>query len=76
LPPTCFNMSKEGRNFFYEALENVKFLDGMHLIYISNYIQKYKTLSVLKFHDYHVLIQHLLPIALRGNSYNKVTLID
>ena len=66
LPPVYFNTSKEAKNFFYEALENVKFLDR-YASNISRYVQKHKTLSGLKSHDYHVLMQHLLPIALRGN---------
>jgi len=71
LPPACFNMSKEAKNFFYETLEHVKFSDG-YASNISRCVQKHKTLTGLKSHDYHVLMQHLLPVALRGNVDDKV----
>ena len=74
MPLVCFNMGKERKSFFYETLENVKFPDG-YASNISRCVQKHKTLSGLKSHDYHVLMQHLLPIALRGNVDDKVTSI-
>lgn len=71
LPPACFNMSKEGKQLFYKVLENVKFPDG-YASNISRCVQKHRSLSGLKSHDCHVLMQCLLPIALRGNLDDKV----
>ncbi|XP_056685592.1 uncharacterized protein [Spinacia oleracea] len=64
-------MSKEGKKLFYEVLENVKFPDG-YASNISRCGQKHRSLSGLKSHDCHVLMQCVLPIALRRNLDDKV----
>ena len=65
LPAACFSMSKSEKEVFFKILQNVKVLDG----YASNISKRVQTkpfkLSGLKSHDHHILMQQLLPIALR-----------
>lgn len=65
-------MYKEDKNFFLKVLQNVRVMDG----YASNISQcvrlKDHTISRLKSHDSHVLMQQLLPIALRQLLPDKV----
>ncbi|XP_055961083.1 uncharacterized protein LOC130015301 [Mercurialis annua] len=77
LPPACYTMTPQEKKYFYEVLENVKFPDG-YASNISRCVRKQRKLSGLKTHDCHVLMQQLLPLALRGNLPIKVSsvLID
>lgn len=76
LLPTYFTMSPKEKRLFYEVLENVKFPYG-YASNISRCIRK-RNLSGLKTHDCHVILQELLPIALRRSADKRVTsvLID
>lgn len=65
MPPTCHTMSKHDKTHFLKVIRNVRVPDG----YASNVSRcvrlKECTISGLKSHDSHVLMQQLLPIALR-----------
>lgn len=64
LPPACFTLSKDEKRQFCQILANVKVPEG----YSSN-IRNYVSLEELKLvglksHDYHILMQNLLPVAI------------
>ncbi|KAF7131691.1 hypothetical protein RHSIM_Rhsim09G0134500 [Rhododendron simsii] len=65
LPPASFTMSKEQKYIFCKVLKNVKVPDG----YSSNISRcvnlKDTTIAGLKSHDCHILMQQLLPLAVR-----------
>ncbi|KAG8485220.1 hypothetical protein CXB51_021250 [Gossypium anomalum] len=65
LPPSIFSMSKEEKEVFCMVLKDIKVLDA----YASNICRcvslKDRRLYSLKSHDYHILMQDLLPVALR-----------
>jgi hypothetical protein len=68
LPLTCHTMSNDDKTAFLEVLQDVRVSDG----YASNISRcvrlNDRMMSVLKSHDCHVLMQQLLPIALRGSK--------
>jgi hypothetical protein len=68
LPPAPHTTSTEDKIAFLQVLQDVKVPDS----YASNISRCVKmddcTLSGLKSHDNHVIIQQLLPIALRGSA--------
>jgi hypothetical protein len=68
LPPACHTMSNDDKNAFLEVLDDVRVADG----YASNIFRcvrlNDRTMSSLKSHDCHILMQQLLPIALRGSK--------
>ena len=61
-------MSNDDKTVFLKVLEDVRVPDG----YTSNIFRcvrlNDRTMSGLKSHDCHILMQHLLPIALRGSK--------
>ena len=65
LPPACFTMDKKEKYTFYQVLKGIKVLDG----YSSNISRcvhlKDRTVSGLKSHDSHILMQQLLPLTIR-----------
>jgi hypothetical protein len=65
-PRACFVLSPEAKKKFLQFLSNVKFLDW----YASNISRcvnmEVGTLNGLKTHDFHILLQRILPVALRG----------
>ncbi|XP_050902383.1 uncharacterized protein LOC127112997 [Lathyrus oleraceus] len=66
LPPACHTLSKEEKRKFCQCLQGVKVPNG----YSSNVkslvsIQDLKLIG-LKSHDCHILMQQLLPVAIRG----------
>ncbi|XP_019246468.1 PREDICTED: uncharacterized protein LOC109226124 [Nicotiana attenuata] len=66
--------SSEGeKELFYEVLQNAKFPDG-YASNISRCVRKRK-LSGLKTHDCHVIMQELLPLALRRSVDKRVSSI-
>ncbi|KAH1092026.1 hypothetical protein J1N35_019283 [Gossypium stocksii] len=73
LPPLIFTMSKEEKEMFCTVLKDIKVLDA----YASNISQcvslKDRRLYSLKSHDYHILMQDLLPVALQCCMSKKVT---
>lgn len=64
-PPACYVIKPEDRKKFCQFLKSVKFPDG----YASNISRDAHVndgkVSVLKSHDCHVLLQRLLPVAIR-----------
>ncbi|KAK5819930.1 hypothetical protein PVK06_024964 [Gossypium arboreum] len=73
LPPSIFAMSKEEKEMFCMVLKDIKVSDA----YASNISRcvslKDRRLYSLKSHDYHILMQDLLPVALRCYMSKKVT---
>jgi hypothetical protein len=68
----CHTMSREDKENFLKVLRNVRVSDG----YASNISWcvrlKERTILILKSHDSHVLMQQLLPIALRQSLPDKL----
>ena len=71
LPPAPYMLSKSERKIFCKRLYDFKGPDG----YCSNLKNRISLqdckISGLKSHDYHVLMQHLLPVASRGLMVKK-----
>ena len=65
MPPACFTMNKEHKNIFRKVLKNVKVPDG----YASNISRRVNlkdcNITGLKSHNNHILMQQLLPLAIR-----------
>jgi hypothetical protein len=70
MPAACYTMSNENKNNFLQVLKDVRVPDG----YASNISRcvRERNLVGLKSHDHHIIMQQLLPIALRGNLPNNV----
>ncbi|KAL4580605.1 hypothetical protein LXL04_016805 [Taraxacum kok-saghyz] len=66
LPPACYTMSKEEKTKFCKCLHGIKVPSG----YSANIKKLVSTndlkLIGMKSHDFHVLITHMIPIAIRG----------
>ncbi|XP_060182233.1 uncharacterized protein LOC132611890 [Lycium barbarum] len=71
LPPTYFTMTSNEKELFYEVLQNTKFPYG-YSSNISRWIRKRK-ISRLKTHDCHVIMQELLPLALRRSKDKRIS---
>jgi hypothetical protein len=73
LPAACFTMSNKEKYDFLAVLANMKVPDG----YASNVSRcvklKKRSIRGLKSHDSHIIMQQLMPIALRGPLPEKVT---
>ncbi|XP_060208655.1 uncharacterized protein LOC132636024 isoform X1 [Lycium barbarum] len=73
LPPACYTLSPEEKQKFFNFLKNLKVPDG----FSSNISQcvnlKDRKISGLKSHDCHVILQHLLPLAIRGMLCKSVS---
>ena len=73
LPPSIFSMSKKEKEVFCIVLKDIKVPDA----YASNISQcvsfKDRRLYSLKSHDYHILMQDLLPVALRSCMSKNLT---
>ncbi|KAK7306021.1 hypothetical protein VNO77_43935 [Canavalia gladiata] len=71
--PLLFTMTKEARKIFLSTLKNVKIPDG-YSSNISRCIDDQTTkIFGLKSHDCHILMQHLLPLAIRNIFPDGVT---
>jgi hypothetical protein len=72
LPAACFTMTKKEKTNFLQVLHDVRVPDG----YSSNVSRCVKLkeciIGGLKSHDNHIVMQQLLPIALRGTLSEKV----
>lgn len=65
IPPAIFFMTNEEKTLFCKAISNVRVPDG-YSTNISRCVNvKEKCLHGLKSHDHHVIMQHLLPLAIR-----------
>nr|XP_023893433.1 uncharacterized protein LOC112005415 [Quercus suber] len=73
MPHACFNMTTREKDGFLQILKDVRVPDG----YASNISRRVNLkncmISGLKSHDNHILMQQLLPIALRGSLRASVT---
>ena len=73
MPAACYNMTTSEKDGFLQVLKDVRVPDG----YASNISRrvnlKERKISGLKSHDDHILMQQLLPIALRGSLPSQVT---
>ncbi|CAM8938710.1 unnamed protein product [Rhodiola kirilowii] len=72
LPPSCTTLSKTEKSRFCGCLKGVKVPYGFSSNIASLVSMKDLRLNGLKSHDYHTLIQQLLPIAIRGILPPKV----
>jgi hypothetical protein len=72
MPAACHTMSRDDKTHFLKVIQNVRVPDR----YASNVSRcvriKECTISGLKSHDSHILMQQLLPIALRGSLPDNV----
>ena len=72
LPPACFTLGNDEKRGICESLANMKVPIG-YCSNIRNRVDlKENRLLGLKSHDYHALMQQLLPIAIRGISQKHV----
>ena len=73
MPAACYNMTTSEKDGFLQVLKDVRVPDR----YASNMSRcvhlKECKISSLKSHDDHILMQQLLPIALRGSLSSQVT---
>ena len=78
LPPACFTMTPREKDSFLRVLQDIRVPDG-YASNISRCIQlNQRKIIGLKSHDNHILMQQLLPIAIRGSLPKNVcsALID
>ena len=65
IPPACYTLTKEEKRYVMKTLSEVKVLEG----YSSNVKNSVSMTDLkfngLKYHDCHVLLQQLFPIAIR-----------
>ena len=73
LPPAQFTMSPDDREAFCQVLKDVKFPDGYASDMRRNVQVKEKKIIGLKSHDNHILLQHLLPIAVQNILPERVS---
>ncbi|XP_073301900.1 uncharacterized protein [Primulina huaijiensis] len=72
LPPACYSMGKNEKGTFCKVLKKIKVPDG-YASNISRCVQmKPAKLIGLKSHDNHILMQQLLPVALRRTLSKSV----
>ncbi len=65
-PPALYTLSPQERQGFCDFLKSIKFPDGYAANISSCVSTQGGKLSGLKSHDYHILLQHLLPVGMRG----------
>ncbi|XP_028101245.1 uncharacterized protein LOC114300576 [Camellia sinensis] len=65
-PRASFSLTPKEREGFFEFLKSVKYPDGYAANISRSVNAKNGRLTGLKSHDYHVLIQRILPIGMRG----------
>ncbi|KAL4556637.1 hypothetical protein LXL04_034791 [Taraxacum kok-saghyz] len=66
LPPACYTMSKDEKTKFCECLHGIKVPSGYSANIKKLVSMKDLKLIGMKSHDFHVLITHMIPIAIRG----------
>ena len=72
LPPACFTLGKTEKQQICESLANMKVPIGYCSNIRNRVDHKENRLLGLKSHDYHALMQQLLPIAIRGMKQKHV----
>ncbi|XP_027151114.1 uncharacterized protein LOC113751338 [Coffea eugenioides] len=72
MPHACYSLTKEEKKKVCEFLNSVKYPDG----FASNICRCIKNgqfqISGMKSHDFHIFIQRLLPLAIRGSLTKEV----
>lgn len=75
VPPACFILSTKEKDVFFKLLKSIKVPDG----YAANIAKcvhlKDRKIFGLKSHDSHILMQQLLPLALRSVLPKNVSLV-
>ncbi|XP_056698013.1 uncharacterized protein [Spinacia oleracea] len=72
MPPASYSMSTEEKERFLNVLQKLKVPDGYGSNLSSCVNMKQKKLINLKSHDNHVLMQDILPVALRASNSTKL----
>ncbi|KAL0360903.1 UNVERIFIED_CONTAM: hypothetical protein Sradi_3774800 [Sesamum radiatum] len=72
MPPASYTLSHDQKKIFCDFLSSVKFPDGFASNISRCVKEKELTISGLKSHDCHVLLQRLLPLATRGYLHKEV----
>ncbi|XP_058725960.1 uncharacterized protein LOC131597270 [Vicia villosa] len=75
LPPACHTLSKDEKRSFCECLSSIKVPHGYSSNVKSLVSMKDLKLVGMKSHDCHVLMQQLLPVAIRGILPKKVRVV-
>lgn len=66
IPPACFSLKKEEKREIFRLLKTIKVPDG-YAANISRCVDvKQMKINGLKSHDFHIIMQQLLPLLLRG----------
>nr|XP_029144822.1 uncharacterized protein LOC112708962 [Arachis hypogaea] len=73
--PSLFKMSNSMKDVFLRTIKNIRVPDGLSSNISRCVDLKQRKLSGLKSHDCHVLMQQLLPIAIRNVLPDKVTAV-
>jgi hypothetical protein len=73
LPPAQYTMSPDDRMLFCQVLKEVKFPDGYASDIRRNVYVKERKIIGLKSHDNHILLLHLLPLAIRNKLPDRVS---
>nr|GEZ47530.1 hypothetical protein [Tanacetum cinerariifolium] len=71
LPPACYTMSPVEKSNFLQLLKDLKVLDGYSTNISRGVSMKDHKISNLKSHDGHILMQDVLPIALRASVISR-----
>ncbi|XP_060963569.1 uncharacterized protein LOC133033047 [Cannabis sativa] len=72
LPPACHALTKVEKQSFCSSISHVKLPEG-YSSNVSDWVDTNKlSLSGLKSHDHHMLIQHILPVSIRSVLPKKV----
>ncbi|KAL0367533.1 UNVERIFIED_CONTAM: hypothetical protein Sradi_3643400 [Sesamum radiatum] len=72
MPPASYSLSHDQKKIFCDFLSSVKFPDAFASNISRCVKEKEFTISDLKSHDCHVLLQRLLPFATRGYLHKEV----
>ena len=75
MPRAFFSLSPNERDGFCNFLKLVKYSDGYAANISRSVNAKNGRLSSLKSHDYHVLLQRILPIRLRGFAHKEISIV-
>ncbi|KAB1226465.1 hypothetical protein CJ030_MR1G014047 [Morella rubra] len=72
LPGACYSMTREEKECFLKVIKNAKFPDGF-ASNISRCVKlQQRNIIGLKSHDCHILMQHLMPIAIQRSLPSMV----
>ena len=75
LPSAVCNMSKQEKEMFLQVLKELKLPKGFSSRIAKQVNVQKRKIIVLKSHDYHVLMEHVLPLALRTSVKDEVGLV-